>query len=106
MTEIIYSYKDGYSRHLRAVEWFWDIFSNYAQEKKMKLLKFATGTDIYPFGRLGNVQLVVQRGADPRRLPMSHTCFNMLTLPDNLTKSMMEKQLNLAIEQTEGFGIV
>ena len=99
-------YKDGYDSHSRAVQWFWDIFTDFSQEKKRKFLKFATGTDRSPFGGLSQVKLVVQRGADPSRLPISHTCFNTFTLPDYASKSAMERLIDYAIEQTEGFGIV
>ena len=99
-------YTDGYSKHSQAVKWFWDIFTNFSPEKKRKFLKFATGTDRSPFGGLSQVKLVVQRGADPSRLPISHTCFNTFTLPDYTSKSAMERLIDYAIEQTEGFGIV
>jgi hypothetical protein len=69
-------------------------------------LKFATGTDRSPLGGLGNVKLVVQRGADPYRLPVAHTCFNTFTLPDYRSRDVMREKLLLAIEHTEGFGIV
>lgn len=99
-------YKDGYKPTSRAVRWFWEIFSDFSHERKLKFLKFATGTDRSPLGGLGNVKLVLQRGADPNRLPISHTCFNTFTLPDYRSKSVMRKKIIMAIEQTEGFGIV
>ena len=69
-------------------------------------MKFATGTDRAPLGGLGNVKLIIQRGADPNRLPVSHTCFNTFTLPDYKSKSIMKEKVMLAIQHTEGFGIV
>ena len=99
-------YKDGYKATSRAVKWFWEIFSEFSHERKLKFLKFATGTDRSPLGGLGNVKLVLQRGADPNRLPIAHTCFNTFTLPDYRSKSVMRKKIIMAIEQTEGFGIV
>lgn len=100
------TYTDGYTKSSRAVRWFWDIFSKLSNSDKLKFLKFATGTDRAPLGGLGNVKLVLQRGADPNRLPVSHTCFNTFTLPDYRNKRIMEERIMLAIQHTEGFGIV
>jgi hypothetical protein len=99
-------YKDGYTRHSKAVRWFWQIFGQFSNETKRKFLKFATGTDRSPLGGLGNVKLVIQRGGDAERLPISHTCFNTFTLPDYASKETMLDRVLLAVEQTEGFGIV
>ena len=99
-------YKDGYSRKSRAVRWFWEIFDSFTTQQKLMFLKFATGTDRAPVGGLGNMKLVIQRGADYERLPISHTCFNAFTLPDYRSKKVMYDKVMLAIQHTEGFGIV
>jgi len=39
------------------------------------------------------------------RLPVSHTCFNQLVLPNYETKETLENKLKIAIENAEGFGI-
>jgi hypothetical protein len=100
------AYADGYAPGSLAVRWFWEIFSEFSDAQRRMFLKFATCTDRSPMGGLGNVRLVIQRGADPDRLPVAHTCFNTLTLPDYRTKTVMTERLLLAIEHTEGFGIV
>lgn len=99
-------YKDGYTANSRAVKWFWEIFHEFSKEQKLMFLKFATGTDRAPIGGLGNLKLVIQRGADYNRLPVSHTCFNVFTLPDYKTKKQMIDNVLLAIQHTEGFGFV
>jgi E3 ubiquitin-protein ligase HECTD2 len=38
------------------------------------------------------------------RLPMAHTCFNQLILPNYETREMLESKLLIAIENAEGFG--
>ncbi len=48
----------------------------------------------------------VQRaGPDSSRLPTSHTCFNTLLLPEYQTRVRLAKQLRLAINNAEGFGL-
>jgi hypothetical protein len=100
------SYRGGYSRNSIPVKWFWEVFNGFSNEMKRKFLKFATGTDRSPLGGLGNVKIVIQRGADHTRLPISHTCFNIFTLPDYRSKDVMEQKLIQALDNTEGFGIV
>lgn len=99
-------YKDGYTHKSRAVKWFWEIFADFSTKEKLMFLKFATGTDRAPVGGLGNLQIVIQRGADYNRLPVSHTCFNVFTLPDYRSKKQLLDNVLLAIQHTEGFGIV
>ncbi|OHT13462.1 ubiquitin ligase [Tritrichomonas foetus] len=100
------TYSGGYTSKSRAVKWFWELFQKLSNEEKLKFLKFATGTDRAPVGGLGKLKLVIQRGADPSRLPISHTCFNTFTLPDYRSKRVLEERVMMAIEQNEGFGIV
>lgn len=38
------------------------------------------------------------------RLPMAHTCFNQLILPEYKTKESLKSKLQIAIENAEGFG--
>lgn len=97
---------DGYTEDSRAVKWFWSIFDAMPDAERVKFLKFATGTDRAPLGGLGSIKLVIQRGADIHRLPVSHTCFNTFVLPDYKSKDIMKHNLYLAIDNTEGFGFV
>ncbi|KAH0785668.1 ubiquitin ligase [Histomonas meleagridis] len=100
------TYSDGYTSESKEVKWFWSIFKNFSQEEKLMFLKFTTGTDRAPLGGLGNMNIVIQRGADPNRLPVSHTCFNTFILPEYKSKNVMKEKIMDAITQTEGFGIV
>jgi hypothetical protein len=98
-------YADGYSEDAQAIRWFWEIFDEFTREEQLLFLKFATGTDRSPLGGLGKMKLVIQRGADPDRLPVAHTCFNSFTLPDYRSKIEMRNGILRAICETEGFGL-
>jgi len=39
------------------------------------------------------------------RLPVSHTCFNQLVLPNYNNKKVLKQKLLMAISNTEGFGL-
>ena len=99
-------YSDGYTPESRAVVWFWEVFDALSEDDKRKFLKFSTGTDRAPYGGLKNVSLVIQRAVSTGQLPISHTCFNTFCLPDYATKEELEHKVKLAIQYTEGFGIV
>lgn len=71
-----------------------------------RFLSFTTGCDRAPVGGLGQLTLTVQRsGPDTDRLPTSHTCFNVLLLPDYSSKEKLRERLLTAVENAQGFGL-
>lgn len=99
-------YQNGYLVDSIAIVWFWEIFAEMKNNEKKLFLKFVTGTDKAPLGGLGNVKLIIQKSDEIDKLPMAHTCFNIFCLPDYKTKDVMEKKIKIAIQYTEGFGII
>jgi ubiquitin-protein ligase E3 A len=99
-------YADGYTANSRAVRWFWEIFGGLTNKLKKRFLQFTTGSDRAPVGGLGNVIITIQRTGDPRKLPVSHTCFSVLGLPDYPSRAQMAKKLLMALTETEGFGLM
>ena len=52
-------------------------------------------------------QIVIQpTGGGDDFLPVAHTCFNLLDLPKYSSKAVLQDKLVMAIQQTEGFGLV
>lgn len=43
---------------------------------------------------------------NPKGCPVAHTCFNRIDLPEYHSWSDLFEKLTLAIEGTEGFGVV
>ena len=99
-------YKDGYSANSRVIKWFWEIFNSFSADMKRKFLLFTTGTDRAPVGGLANVKIIIQKVNDPSKLPVSHTCFNILCLPNYSKKTDLKYKLETALTQTEGFGLI
>ena len=59
-----------------------------------------------PVEGLSALKLIIQRGGpDTDRLPTSHTCFNVLLLPEYLSKDKLRNRLMTAIENAQGFGL-
>jgi ubiquitin-protein ligase E3 A len=76
------------------------------EDKKKKFLFFCTGTDRAPIKGLGSMKFVISRaGPDSERLPVAHTCFNHLLLPDYPTRDKMREKLLNAINYSQGFGL-
>jgi HECT-domain (ubiquitin-transferase) len=46
------------------------------------------------------------KDGDPELLPEAHTCFNHLVIPNYPSKEKLREKLLLAMENSEGFGIV
>lgn len=74
----------------------------------IKTISFShTGSDRVPVGGLSKLKLVIARhGTDCERLPTSHTCFNILLLPEYNSREKLEERLLKAINYSKGFGML
>ena len=100
-------YVDGYTEDHPVCKWLWEIVHEFTDEQKKKFLAFCTGSDRAPILGLGSVRLYVGRhGEDCERLPSAHTCFNHLLIPEYSSKEKFQQKLLLAINNSEGFGLM
>ncbi|KAL1022069.1 hypothetical protein UPYG_G00021800 [Umbra pygmaea] len=100
-------YDGGYSRDSRIIKEFWETLHSFAEEQKRLFLQFTTGTDRAPVGGLGKLKMIIAKnGPDTDRLPTSHTCFNVLLLPEYNTKEKLRERLLKAILYAKGFGML
>ena len=88
------------------MRWFWSIVREYPLEKKKLLLSFVTGAHRAPLGGLGKMRFLIQRDGAADKLPTSHTCFNALLLPEYKSKELLAKNLDIAIHNSKGFGLI
>lgn len=66
-----------------------------------------TGSDRIPILGMETIKLIIQpTQGGVKYLPVAHTCFNILDLPMYKEKQTLKDKLLLAIEHTQGFGIV
>lgn len=100
----------------QVVQWFWEIVRHeFDQKMRESLLQFVTGTSGVPLrgfaylrGVDGSVQKFTIVGYDSRqfRLPLAHTCFNRIALPNYGSKRELLEMLKMAILNAgEGFGL-
>lgn len=100
-----------YTRSSKQIQWFWKFVRELDNEKRTRLLQFVTGTCRLPVGGFselmgsnGPQRFCIEKVGKETWLPRSHTCFNRLDLPPYKSFEQLGEKLNLAIEETEGFG--
>ncbi|CAL8308851.1 unnamed protein product [Merluccius merluccius] len=100
-------YDGGYNRDSRIIKEFWETLHSFGDDQKRLFLQFTTGTDRAPVGGLGKLKMIIAKnGPDTERLPTSHTCFNVLLLPEYSTKDKLRERLLKAITYAKGFGML
>jgi len=106
LLENLCEYKEGYSKDHEVIKNFWEVFKELSDENKKKFLLFLTGSDRIPIAGMSSVKITIQMTKDTNFLPVAHTCFNLLDLPEYGTKEKLRFKLLQAIECTKGFGLV
>ncbi|PIA16590.1 HECT-domain-containing protein [Coemansia reversa NRRL 1564] len=100
-------YDGGYTKSTEVIQNFWHIVRLFSDDLKRKLLFFATSSDRVPIGGLSKLHFVIAKnGGDSDRLPTSHTCFNVLLLPEYANVEKLRERLLTAIHNAEGFGMI
>ncbi|VDP79256.1 unnamed protein product [Echinostoma caproni] len=102
------SYQGVYWDHHPVIEWFWDVLLiEFSVEDKKKFLRFLTGCDRVPIVGFSSLKITIQpNNSGDDYLPVAHTCANLLDLPLYSSKEVLAQKLSLAVQQTEGFGLV
>ncbi|EGR34689.1 ubiquitin hect domain family protein, partial [Ichthyophthirius multifiliis] len=102
----------NYTPNSKIIKWFWEILESFDQTERASFLQFVTGTSKVPLegfkqlrGYSGLQKFQIHKSYDIRKLPVAHTCFNQLDIPEYPLKEILKKKLLLAIlEGKEGFG--
>jgi len=99
--------QDGFDKESPTIKNLWEIIHFLSLEEKKKFLFFVTGCDRAPINGLGSLVITVSRfGPDSDKLPCAHTCFNHLLLPEYSSKEKLKERLLIAINNSEGFGLI
>ena len=98
---------EEYTKDSETIKQFWEILLEFNEEEKKKFLSFVTGCDRAPIDGLGSLPITISNGGtDIEQLPSAHTCFNNLILPNYKNKEKLKKNLLIAINYSEGFGLI
>ena len=103
---------DGFQSMDKTIRYFWDLVLKLPPRHQKRLLLFATGSDRVPAGGMKEMLFKISRMtssnpaiAPAQMLPMAHTCFNQLILPDYQSRSTLRQKLAIALAHGEGFGL-
>ena len=98
---------NGEPNQSQLVTWFWEYANGLTYSQQKKLLRFVTGSDRVPATGLQNMAFKISMAGsrDTERLPIAHTCFNELALYNYKSKEKMVRKLNIAINESAGFGL-
>lgn len=100
-------YDDGYFPTHPTILDFWAIVEQFDQEDCRHLLEFVTASDRVPVTGYESITFdIVRVGGGPESLPTSSTCFGKLYLPEYPDRETMSRKLKLAIQNSQGFGVV
>ncbi|KNE55578.1 hypothetical protein AMAG_01469 [Allomyces macrogynus ATCC 38327] len=103
----------GYTASDPVVVWFWQCVRSWDNEKRARILQFATGTSRIPSsgfkylqGANGPCKFTIKRaGSDDQALPLAHTCFNHIDLPPYKSYDVLVQKLLMAVDETVGFAL-
>lgn len=99
-------YKGEYSAVHPTVRIFWETIHNFPLEQKKKFLLFLTGSDRIPIYGMSSLRIIIQStSCGEEFLPVAHTCYNLLDLPQYRSRETMKAQLTRAIDHCEGFSL-
>lgn len=87
------------------IKTFWEVFGEFSEDEKKKLMLFLMGTNRIPLKGMSQVKIIVQP-IPAHLLPVAHTCFNLLDLPKITDKAEMRRRLLICLENTQGFTLV
>ena len=100
------SYANGYYREHPTIVLFWNVLHSFSDELKRKFLSFLSGSDRVPVSGLASLNFKIQQTYDCQRLPVAHTCYNILALPPYLDKTVIRTKILQAINFSQGFLLV
>jgi len=104
----------GYQASSPQVMWLWRVLLEMTSEQRSSFWQFCTGSCKVPAGGFkflegqhGRQSFTVHKVPNSKNLPVSHTCFNQLDLPEYDTYETLKEKLNKAVALgVDHFGLV
>jgi len=87
----------GFTKDSPIILWLWEILAEFSPKEWSALLFFVTGGTNLPYGGLKSKPLKFRKDWRVNSLPIAHTCFFELELPEYKTKDELKQKLLLAI---------
>lgn len=95
----------GFKKDSKTIIDLWYLLDNeWNEDQRINFLYFITGSKTAPVGGLGNLHIKIEKISTKNLLPVAHTCFNRLDLPDYSDRKLLKQKLAICLENCEGFG--
>ncbi|PIO69988.1 HECT-domain protein [Teladorsagia circumcincta] len=101
----IVQYKGEFHANHPTILAFWEAFFELTVDERKQFLQFLMGSTRLPVGGMSSMKMYVQPTA-PEVLPVAHTCFNLLDLPNIADSKELLRRLRISIQHTQGFTLV
>lgn len=86
--------------------WFWDVLGALDEEEKGNFLFFLTGSYKVPYSGFKENPVTVNLMANCiDYLPVAHTCFSVIDLPEYSSQEKLRRQLLKAVKEGKGFSV-
>ena len=99
------SFEPPYNINTPVIKFFFSAVSKWSKEDRARLLLFITSTSKFPVNINGNNRIVINRGTNRNYLPVAHTCFRQLDLPEYESEEILNEKLLYAIHNCPSFTI-
>ena len=93
----------GYSSTSRIPKWLPSLVQQFSPDNLRRFLIFCTGSPSLPPAVASSVEILVQRQPTSEALPVAHTCFFKLDLPDYSDQGIFQAKLMKAIRECGTF---
>ena len=98
---------EGYNEDDQTIKFFWEVLEEFNHEERTMFLRFVWGRSRLPaVGSFKNFTINRHHSANPDSyLPVSHTCFFSLDLPQYSSKEIVRRQLLYAISHCQAIDL-
>jgi hypothetical protein len=90
-------YVGGFSPSHPVVVRFWNVLASFSDDERSKLVRFAWGRSRLPKGRWPRPFKLTRKSGGNQPLPIGHTCFFQLELPEYSSEAIMRQKIITAI---------
>lgn len=95
-----------YTRDSPTIKCFFNAISKWDNDLLAQLLQFITGNSSVPLNGFCDKRIIIQKSGNINSLPTSHTCFNILDLPDYQNEEILNEKLLMAVKECKTFGFI
>lgn len=95
---------EGFDENSFTPYWLPHLISKWDDEKRKHFMEFSTGLSTPPESDFEALKIYIQKGSDINFLPFSHTCANILIIPEYSSIEELDSKLDICLSHSFGFG--